>query len=79
LKITERVVTNNPDLAAKVLPELKAKGIKVQMDAFGRVIRHWGIFTFFSGCLEDRPIFCAVFVQQAMGYGISYNNYFNGP
>lgn len=35
LEITERVITNHPDVAAKVLSELKALGIKVQMDDFG--------------------------------------------
>lgn len=35
LEITERVITNHPEVTARVLGELKALGIKVLMDDFG--------------------------------------------
>lgn len=35
LEITERVIMNNPEIAAKVFSELKDLNIKVQMDDFG--------------------------------------------
>lgn len=58
LEITERVITNNPVVAAKVLSELKDMGIKVQMDDFGTGYSSLGyLYVFPLDALKiDRPL-----------------------
>jgi len=66
LEITERVIMNNPEIAAKVFSELKDLNIKVQMDDFGTGFSSFGyLYIFPIDALKiDRPFIQSMFDNE---------------